>query len=157
MNRFVGGDDAVEIRLSAAEVAILSRLPALLGSVGSDADDPAPGRLHPRAYRDDAAGSLELIRVTKDDLAAGRAADLEVFSGQLAESADGVVISVEDAEAWLRVLGSARIVLASRRGLFDLEDLGLASADDPDVALVNLLGAYQQDLAEALLTRMEQG
>jgi hypothetical protein len=142
--------------LSAAEVAILSRLPALIGSVGADADDPAPGRLHPDAYRDDAPGSLELIRLTKDDLAAGRNADLEVFAGRLTDSVDGVSLSESEAEAWLRVLGSARIVLASRRGLFDVDDLSAVSVEDPDVALVNLLGAYQQDLAEALLSGMRQ-
>jgi hypothetical protein len=144
----------VEIQLSSAEIAILSRLPSLLGSVGSDPTDPAPKRLHPAAYPNDEEGSAELARLTKDDLAEGRTADVDVFARQLPETGDGITISSADAEAWMRVLGSARIVLASRRGLFDLEDLAELPNDDPDVALVNLLGAYQQTLAEVLLAAM---
>lgn len=154
MSRFARSGTGVAIGLSAAEVAILSRLSTLLGSVGSDAQDPAPGRLHPAVYPDDDTGSQELIRLTKDDLAAGRHADLEIFSRQLPQSMSGVEVTVDEAEAWLRVLGLARIVLASRRGLFDLDDLGSASAEDPDVALVHLLGAYQAGLTEALLSSM---
>jgi len=154
MSRFAASDNGVAIGLSAAEVAILSRLSALLGSIGSDAQDPARGRLHPAVYPDDEAASQELMRLTKDDIAAGRQADLEIFTRQLPESMNGVDVKIDEAEAWLRVLGAARIVLASRRGLFDLDDLELASTDDPDVALVHLLGAYQAGLTEALLSSM---
>lgn len=157
MSRIAPGRRGVEVQLSSAELAILSRLPSLLGSVGSDPSDPAPARLHPAAYPDDEVGSAELARLTKDDVAEGRAADLEVFSRQLVASGDGITITPAEAEAWMRVLGSARIVLASRRGLFDLEDLGELPNDDPDVALVNLLGAYQQTLAEVLLASMPDG
>jgi hypothetical protein len=124
--------------------------------VGSDPSDPAPARLHPAAYPDDELGSAELVRLTKEDLAEGRSADVDVFSRQLAASGEGITISSADAAAWMRVLGSARIVLASRRGLFDLDDLGGLPNDDPDVALVNLLGAYQQTLAEVLLASMPE-
>ena len=154
MSRIAPGRRGIEVMLSSAEIAILSRLPSLLGSVGSDPSDPAPARLHPAAYLDDDAGSAELARLTKDDLAEGRSADVDIFSRQLADSAEGITISASDAEAWMRVLGSARIVLASRRGLFELDDLSELPNDDPDVALVNLLGAYQQTLAEVLLATM---
>lgn len=154
MSRIAPAGRGVEIQLSSAEIAILSRLPSLLGSVGSDRTDPAPARLHPAAYPDDEEGSAELARLTKDDLAEGRTADVDVFSRQLPDSGDGITISSADAEAWMRVLGSARIVLASRRGLFDLDDLAELPNDDPDVALVNLLGAYQQTLAEVLMAGM---
>lgn len=154
MSRIAPSGRGVEIQLSSAEIAILSRLPSLLGSVGSDPSDPAPARLHPAAYPDDEAVSAELARLTKEDLVEGRTADIEVFNRQLAASGDGITISPADAESWMRVLGSARIVLASRRGLFDIEDLGDLPNDDPDVALVNLLGAYQQTLAEVLLAGM---
>ena len=154
MSRIAPGPRGVEVQLSPAEIAILSRLPSLLGSVGADPSDPAPARLHPAAYPDDEAGSAELARLTKDDLAEGRTADLDTFSRQLAESVDGITISPSDAEAWMRVLGGARIVLASRRGLLERDDLSDLPNDDPDVALVNLLGAYQQTFAEVLLATM---
>jgi hypothetical protein len=154
MSRFAARGGGIRVRLGAAEVAILGRLPSLLGSVGADAGDPAVTRLHPAAYPENELDSTELIRLTEDDLAAQRSADLDVFTRNLPEAAGGIEISRDDAEAWLRVLESARIVLAARRGLFDLADLSEASMRDPDVALVGLMGMYQQELAEALLASM---
>ena len=154
MSRFAAAGDGIAVRLGAAEVAILARLPSLLGSVGADASDPAVARLHPSAYPESESDSTELIRLTEQDLAVQRRADLDVFTRALQDAADGVEISRDDAEAWLRVLESARIVLAARRGLFDLSDLSEASIADPDVALVSLMGMYQQELAEALLATM---
>ena len=152
---FAPSRGGVAIRLSAPEVAILSRVPELLGSVGADPDDPAVRRLHPPAYRDGGPAADELYRLTKDDVADARSADVDVFTRDLDRAVEGIDISTADAEAWIRVLGGARLVLASRRGLFDVEDLSTVPADDPDVALVNLLGAYQQGLSEALLASMD--
>ena len=154
MTGFVPAENGVRVRLSTPEIAILSRVPELLGSVGADADDPAARRLHPPAYRDGGPAADELHRLTKDDVAEARHADIEVFRRGLDEADNGVELSVPDAEAWIRVLGGARIVLASRRGLFEVGDLASVSSDDPDVALVNLLGAYQQALSEVLLAGM---
>jgi hypothetical protein len=154
VSRFAAAGDGIGVRLGAAEVAILARLPSLLGSVGADAGDPAVARLHPAAYPESESESTELIRLTEEDLALQRRVDLEVFTGALQDAAGGVEISRDDAEAWLRVLEAARIVLAARRGLFDLSDLSEASIADPDVALVSLMGMYQQELAEALLATM---
>lgn len=156
MSRIVATRDGVEVTLDAPEVAILSRLPSLLGSVGAHADDPAVERLHPPAYRDDPEGARELQRLTQDDLSAARSADIGLFTTQLEAAGAGTELTEADAEAWVRVLGAARLTLAARRHLFDMEDLSSASNADPDVALVNLLGFYQQSLSEALLTRMTQ-
>ena len=95
------------------------------------------------------------MRFTQDEIVAARNADLEVFGRQLPDTAHGLEITADDAEAWLRVLGAARVVLAARRGLFEVDDLSAVPIEDPDIALVNLLGAYQQELSEALLKRME--
>jgi hypothetical protein len=157
VRRFASDSAGVAIRLTPAEVAILSRLPSLLGSVGTTPDDPAARRLHPEAYPEDLDASRELARLTSDDLDEARRADLERFGALLPEAATGTSMTADDAVAWMRVLGDARLVVAARRGLLDpgaAEEL--RSSRDPDVTLIALLGMLQGELSEVLLDQMDE-
>jgi len=154
MTRFSAGRDGIEARLPAGEIAVLSRLVPLLGAVGIDADDPARSRLEPTVYEDDPAASREFNRLVGAELGDARAEDRERFAMTLADATSGVVLSGADAAAWLRVLGAARIVLASRNGLFD-DGLPEGIPTDPETALVMLLGYLQEELVEEMLASME--
>ena len=155
MKRFKTRQGGILVRLRSAEVAILMRLPSLVGSVGSAADDPAAARLAPEAYLDDEAASREFARLTGDDLARARREDAARFSEQLLEAGDGVLLSEEDAACWMRVIGDARLVLAARSGLDQVESLDTVASRDPEGTLIHLLGMFQGELSQALLAGMD--
>ncbi len=67
-----------------------------------------------------------------------------------------LLLASEDAAAWARVIGEARIVLAARKGLFE-DGLPSGPVDDPEVAFVMFLGVVQEELVESMLMNMEGG
>jgi hypothetical protein len=79
-----------------------------------------------------------------------RAADRSAFGITAEQASGGVTLSTPEAEAWLRVLGEARLVLAARAGIAsDGWEDELPEAD-PSIALLHYLGWVQQSLAEVL-------
>jgi len=139
---FVRAGEAVMVRLSKAEIAVLGGLTELIV-----ADRDAGGRLDYVAHPDDAGAEERYRELIGEDLDRLRAADRRAFGRALGERE----ITVDDAQAWMRVVGEARIVLAARLGITEdgwEEDLG--SADDPEMALLGYLGYLQDALVEVL-------
>ena len=66
-----------------------------------------------------------------------------------------VLLTADDAAAWARAIGEARIVLAARKGLFDI-GLPDGKVDDPEIALVMFLGVVQEELVSEMLLTMEE-
>lgn len=156
MSRFEAGPSGVTVRLPGPELAILSRLGSLLGGAGVGKDDPATERLTPRIYPEDESASREFERLAGKERVEARSADREVFADGLQAAAGGaLVLDDDEAAAWLRVIGEARVVVAARKGLFDA-GLPTGSVDDPEVALVMFLGLLQEELVGQVLTRMEE-
>lgn len=141
------------IDLDPEERALLSKLPALVGGVGADADDPASLRMRPDAYPEDSAASWEFTRMTDETLDDGRRNDGRIFSESL-EAAATEGLSVETTEAWLRVIGDARLTLASREGIGRDDDLPEPSVANPRLAVVHYLGGLQHGIVEVLLEEM---
>lgn len=134
--------DTVSVRLSAAELAVLGGLAGLI-----EADGDAGGRLDYLAHPGDVEAEQRYRDLIGDDLDRLRSADRRTFGGGLAADE----LSLEDAEAWMRVLGEARIVLASRLGITeDGWEEDAATDDDPEMALLGYLGYLQDALVEAL-------
>lgn len=169
MSRFTVAGQKVLVALEPEEVAILSRLPTLLGSVGASWNDPAHDRLNPEAYPGDTVASREFSRLTEKELVEARSADRERFADTLRRLRERPVLRPGDAAAWVRVLGEARLVLAARHGT---PAGGPAAADEqpaaddltvtppaanPELMLVDYLGALQDDLVGELLTGMGEG
>lgn len=155
MIRFKASGAEIEVLLSGTEVAILSRLDDLVGSAGDKRDDPARERLFPAIYADDEAATREFQRLSQLERVRLSMADRERFAETLGQAtSDTLVLSREDAAIWARVLGQARIILAARHGLFE-SGLPDDSPQNPDVALVMLLGYLLQDLAGEMLKTME--
>ena len=147
-------DGAIRVRLSAAEVHLLSSLPAMLDDVGTDPLDPAGPRLNQSAYPDDPMASAEFEVSHTAALGAVRAADRETFAATVAGSATGVDLSEAEAESWMRVIGDARLALAARLGIED-DRWERESADEPQMLMVHYLTHLQDGLIEALSELME--
>ncbi len=155
MSRFQARDTGIAVTLAGPEIAILSRLGSLLGGAGVDKDDPARERLAPRIYPDDDTASREFDRLAGKERIEVRSADRETFARGLDAAAGGeLLLTTEEAAAWLRVVGEARIVVAARKGLFE-EGLPEGSVADPEVALVMFLGLVQEELVGEMLLNME--
>lgn len=151
---FRWSDSAVRVSLRPNERAALASLTSVVGSVRADPDDPAWRRLTPPAYGDDAGAEEEYRRLMVGELEAARSGDVSVFSATLASGRKR--LDVAEAEAWLRVIGDARLVLAARRGV-RLEDDDWESRVDEDAGLeiVAWLGWIQQELVETLTPSLD--
>jgi hypothetical protein len=149
MTPFRWTGEAVAVSLDHEERSLLASLPALLEGVGSARHDPAARRLNPAAYRSDKAAADEYRRLMSGEMDRARADDRDLFAESLGDGS--VSITVADAEAWLRVLGDARLALAARRGIVEGGDEWEHRIEsDPDLALVAWLGFLQAMLVDAL-------
>ncbi|MDX1690320.1 MAG: DUF2017 family protein, partial [Acidimicrobiia bacterium] len=111
-------------------------------------DDPAAARLDYDAHPDDERASARFRELTGDQLDAARAEDREQFLRTL----DADELTEEEAEAWLRVIGDARLALASRIGITDDGwEAGVGPGDPPELLLVGWLGGVQDALVRALM------
>jgi hypothetical protein len=131
------------LRLELPELAVLRSVPAIL-KAGGDAD----GRLAYRAHADDEAAEARYQELVADSLDGLRRADRSGFERVV----EGESVPAEDVEAFMRVVGEARIVLAGRLGITD--DGWEEEADpssDPELAMLGWLG-YLQDAAVRVLT-----
>ena len=147
--------DRIFVRLSDDERGFLSQLPALLSGVGARADDPAAVRLHPNAYPEDSPEAWEFSRMTDSDLDQARRTDTDAFMESL-ERAAGDGLSLGEAEAWVRLVGDARLVLAAREGIDRNGELPEPSVANPRLSLVHYLGALQNEIVEVLMTTMAE-
>jgi hypothetical protein len=155
MSRFEAVADGIEVTLIGPEIAVLYQLGSLLGAAGVDRNDPARERLTPRIYTDDEASSRDFDRLAEKERVEMRSADRETFNEGLDNAVGGTMtITDEEAAAWVRVLGEARIVISARKGLFDT-GIPEESGNDPEVALVMFLGLIQEDLVGQMLKRMK--
>lgn len=124
-------------------------------------DDPALHRLLPDAYGDDAEASAEFRRYTEASLRDAKRADITVVRQALAslEVTGERVLEGDQAEAWMRFVTDARLVLATRLGIATaddaarLENLARADADDPVITAYGVyewLGYLLGDLVSAI-------
>jgi hypothetical protein len=111
-------------------------------------DDPGVERLFPRAHEDDALEE-QYRELTRDQLASGRERALET----IVETAASTLLSADEADAWLRGVNDARLVLGTRLDVtedFDWEAVGLDHPHAQELALYAYLSWLQEQLVEAL-------
>lgn len=135
---------AGEIRLSigAEEQGALRSVPALLDGRGE-----AEGRLNYTAHPDDSSAELRYRELIGEDLTQLRKVDRSAFDRIIA----GEPVPPETLEAFLRVIGESRLVLAGLLGIEDDGwDLEPNMRSDPELALLGWLG-YLQDAAVEVL------
>jgi DNA-binding transcriptional ArsR family regulator len=136
----------VAVRLSPAEVEILGMLPGMLLSVESE--EPAAARLDVVAHPTDPAAEAAYRELTDGMLEEARSRDRSEFAVTLGND----LLTPSEADAWLRVIGEARLVLAARLGIEE-DGWERHDADDEafEMSLLRLLEALQEDLVAALL------
>lgn len=140
--------DGIEVRLPGWLVTFLSDVPLLLEGVGEQEGDPAAERFRPPVYLDDQEASEDWWHWMGSELEESRAADRSAFELIVEHAADGVVASPGEAEAMMRVLGQARLVLAARMGV-DIE-ADYESLDEHSAAVLDTLAQLQEALIHAL-------
>ena len=116
--------DVVVVGLSASERTAIEGIPAVIEAAG-DAD----GRFAYRAHVDDADAEGRYQDLIGDDLDRLRAGDRAMFLDTIAAGS----LTIEQAEAVMRVVGEARIVLASRLGIEEDGWEEEAPISDPEV------------------------
>jgi hypothetical protein len=117
--------------------------------------DPALARLFPDGYVDDPEASADFRRYTEPGLRSAKSTALETALASLGEEPQKVVLSPEQAQAWLSALNDTRLVLGERLNV--TEDLqALVESlhdDDPRLALLwvyDRLTFLQESLVQAL-------
>lgn len=109
-------------------------------------DDPALRRLFPPAYADPER-EQEYRELTRGQLASGRERALEI----LESTADRESLSPEEADAWLRALNDARLVLGTGLDVqedLDWDSLGPDDPRAPQYAIYGYLSWIQEQLVE---------
>lgn len=136
----------------------------IAGTIDEDPlEDPAIARLVPDAYDDDHDAADEFRRFTQADLLDRRRDDadrvlvsLERGGGRLrpgdidradAETPLVIELDADTIAAWLRTLTSVRLVMATRLGILDHDDL---DDDDPRRGVYDWLGFRLEGLLQAL-------
>ncbi|NNF63017.1 MAG: DUF2017 family protein [Acidimicrobiia bacterium] len=141
--------DRIRVELPTDAVAVLTGLPDWLASAGVDPRDPAGPRLNQSPYPDDPVASAEYEIEMDDEIEQRRSADREVFTTTLPRAVEGVELDVKQAEAWMRVVGDARLMLASRLGYTRNEQLN-DEATSPQEHLLHYLTYVQSALIDAI-------
>lgn len=144
--------DGVDVLLSADELAFLTALPELLKGVDSNSSDPGYARLHIPAYPNDESAQLELAAITDPDLAAARGSDRDAFLSAIARlESEGEMLTLEEAEGWLTVIGDSRLALAARMGITEPGWENTGAGTDSSHAALGFLSYLQSELVDILM------
>lgn len=141
--------DGIAVRLDEQERRVVRLARDVVDGVGSGDDDPAAARLAYDARPDDEDASRRFRELTADDLSEARRLDREAFMRTI----DATLLTEEEAESWMRVIGDARLALAARIGISeDGWEAGVAPGQPPELLLVSYLGGIQDALVRALMS-----
>jgi hypothetical protein len=141
---FVRSGALVRVRLDPGTRELLASLPELVEQSGD-----AEGRFDYRIHPDDPAAEARYRELVGDSLDDLRRGDRTV----LRRAAAAETLEPDEAEAWMRVIGEARLILAGRLGI--VADGWEEDADpeqSPEMALLGYLGYLQDGLVTALTT-----
>jgi hypothetical protein len=142
-----GADGALRLRLPEHERALLRQVAARTRARLGDESDPALRRLFPSAHADPEL-EREYENLTRRQLTSGRERALEV----LESTVDQPSLSPDEADAWLRALNDARLVLGTELDVREDRYLNAIAPNDPralEHAVYDYLTWIQEQLVEA--------
>lgn len=139
----------IKVQLAGWQIVLLKDVIELVEASG---DDPA---LPVHAYPDEPEEDAQYRRLIGSERRQARAADQSAVSLTLDEASVGVFLSRAEAEAWLRVLGESRLLIASRLGVVDndWED----DEDSEELAVLHYLSWLQSSLVEIVSDELPAG
>ncbi len=147
MSHFASTEQGIEVSLTPEERLFLADIIPFLAGVGEVGKDPAATRLNVPVYLDDPEANDEWWLLMGSELDMSRKADRAVFA-KVVDASDDAMLSIEEAEAFLRVINEARLGLAARFGLDVEEDHGRLPDDRRQV--LDYLGWVLEELAVEL-------
>jgi hypothetical protein len=118
----------------------LEDLEASLNLPLEDDRDPVLDRLLPAAYDDDQAAQ-EFRQFSEMGLRRGKTEALKRMIATLPTDTDKVVLTADDAQAWLTALNDIRLALSVRLGIesdADIQRLSALPDDDPEAGLYHV-------------------
>ncbi len=143
---FESGTAGIRLTLGRDEIGVLRSIPTLL-EIGGDADGRLDYTPHPNdldaadRYRDLVGNDLDVLR--NDD------------RSQFDATLSGEPVAVATVEAFMRVVGEARLVLAARIGITDDGwETEMERGTDPELTLLGWLGYLQDAAVETLSDRL---
>jgi len=153
--------EGVEVRFTPGEARLLADLPHVLAGLGAEAEDPGAARLNPPVYLGDPEADAEWRRLAGSELNSARRADRSAFEmvvdavlehvddrDPAEEEPESVVISEEEAGAFLRVVNEVRLVLGARWGIDGPDDFEHLRPEAGEV--LSYLGWLVTEIAEVL-------
>lgn len=133
--------DKIAVLLGKRERDVLSDLPTFVAQ-GRQDGGPAAKRLDYVAHPEDLERQTEFADMTDDLLDQERKRDANRFTASLrADELDD-----DEAMAWVRLIGEARLILAARLGITDSGWEADEEVDTPEVAMLHYLGWLQDGL-----------
>jgi len=149
--RFQTSRAGIEVDFSAEEKVFLSELLELLASIPASGDDPASRRLRVPVYLDDQESNEEWWRLMGEELTSARNADRHVYQRVMTEPGRAR-LTVDEADAFLRVLNEGRLALGARFGVEVEEDHDRLPDDQRDI--LDYLGWILEELTSELSGRL---
>jgi hypothetical protein len=110
----------IVVQLTANERDFLGDVLDLLETIPATGDDPATRRLNVPVYLDDPEANEEWWRLMGDELSTARISDRALFRRVL-DGRGKTELTIDEADAFLRVLNEGRLALGARFGL-EVED-----------------------------------
>lgn len=148
VSHFVASGEHIAASFSYEERAFLRDVLPLLASLGEPGKDPAATRLNVPVYLGDPEANEEWWRLSGPELEAGRRSDRDIYRRVLEEDDDGVLMSEDEALAFLRVVNEARLALGARFGVKVEDDADHLPVESRQV--MDYLGWVLEELTEAL-------
>jgi len=145
--RFKTSRTGIDVDLTADEKVFLGELVDLLVAVPADGDDPASQRLTVPVYLDDPDSNNEWWRLMGEELASARDADREIFRRVTIDPGRSL-LTVEEADAFLRVLNEGRLAVGARFGVEVEEDHDTLRDDQREI--LDYLGWLLEELTTEL-------
>ena len=127
---------------------------AEFGEADTEHQDPALRRLFPNPYPNDPEAAADHRRFSEPGLRREKLADARVVLDFLRAGAEDEQVQPDQVPAWLRTLNAQRLVLASRLGVEQADDLErIANLPDDDPrwmmgAVMDVIGELQAQLIE---------
>lgn len=149
MSHFKATKRGIKATFSMAERVFLSDVLPMLAEVGRSVGDPAADRLQVPVYLDNPEANEEWWLLMGTELDDARQADRSVFDRVMKTEAP-VTLDVDGANAFLRVLNEARLVLGARMGVEVEEDHD--RLPDESRHVLDYLGWVQEELTIELST-----
>ena len=138
----------IHLQLVPWQVRLLSDVVSLVEQSGHDPALPVS------AYPNDRREDIQYQRLIADERDQARSADQSAVSLTLEKAGGGVVVSRAEAEAWLRVIGEARLIIGDRLAITEAGWEDDDEEESEELAVLHYLSWLQGGLVEVVIDEL---